>query len=139
MLRLQSFSKTLVDELRASSAEKQRAAAVAACGFAISAAGPLKPELAAIYERVDANIPLTPSELALLETSKNEHDDRYFDLQDAGDPEHMKEFSIARALSALQFAAKADSLESRSEAIYEASCASDDKEKLLRAVRQALR
>lgn len=77
-------------------------------------------------------------EFAYLEGAKNRHDDRYFDLQDAGNPAHMKEFSLARAISTVQFAAKDNTFDSTAEAIYEASCTSDARDKLTQQVRAAL-
>jgi hypothetical protein len=138
VLRLQSFSKILADELRSAPASGQRRAALAACKFALAAVAPVEPELAAIYEHLDSGAGLSSIEFAHLEDAKNRHDDRYFDLQDADDPAHMKEFSIARAISAVQFAAKDNTFESAAEAIYEASCASDARDKLIRQVRAAL-
>jgi hypothetical protein len=138
VLRIQSFSKILADELRRAPLSAQRRAALAACKFALEIVSPVEPELAAIYEHVERGIGLSSMEFAYLEGAKNRHDDRYFDLQDAGDPAHMKEFSLARDISTVQSAAKDNTFDSTAEAIYEASCTSDARDKLIQQVRAAL-
>jgi hypothetical protein len=139
MARLQTVSKALVEELKAAPEGRQRAAMLTACDFAISAIGPLQPQVSRIYTKLKLGVSLDEAEFQLLERTRDAHDDLYLELQESGDPQHMKEFSLARTMSALRFAAAPTSFASAADAIYEASCVDEDRVKFVQAVFTALR
>lgn len=144
MHRLETLAPELVDQLRAASSVKQRAAAIAAAGFAVESA---RPSYAAVDEareslRVLGRIPAVQK--ASPEALVSQLDNDYGHLQEASDKElgptddSMRKFAQARAVSAVLFAAKPDAFEASIEATYEAAATSDDAQPLFAIVQSVL-
>ncbi len=66
-----------------------------------------------------------------LQEISQELDERYFELQELGDPEHLPCFSKARGYSAAVFLAHGNAYE----AIYEAIAATDETQIILRTLK----
>lgn len=144
MTRLERLSPDLADRLRHASPPKQRAAALAACEFAVAHT---KVEYAIVekaLKKVRAAGVLAPTERAELDALAAQLDEEYFVLQDAAEEgrasteDYMRRFSEARAIAALSFVGGEDAFQAATEAIYEAAATTDDNEALTSIIQSAL-
>jgi len=131
MTRLDSSAPDLADKLRRASLEKQRAACVMACEFAITQSKLEHPLVEQALDKVRSAGIFTKEEKAELDSLAAQLDEEYFALQEAAEegranPEdHMRPFSQSRAITALSIAGGED-ISQVGEAIYEASAAVDE-------------
>lgn len=145
MNRLETLAPGLAERLRQASSDKQRAAALAACEFAIDKANLQHVGIQEACKTLRKGDSLSSSQQSEVETLVANLDNEYFDLQDAAEEgratteEYMRKFVQARAVSALLFASKSDPLEASTEAVYEAAIVVEDREPLFSAVESALR
>ncbi len=130
------MSVDLMTRLRRASPSQRKAAALAACVYAV--------EYAQVHDRVVLSVLSVLSVLGELNSGRyvsapeiervkiltEQADEEYLDLHDASDSSedngYLAAFSRARALSALLFALEEESLHSSSEAICEAISAVDN-------------
>ena len=130
--------------LRHAPENRQRAASLAACEFAVAHTGLVAPVVEQTLCTLRASRPISAESRHALETLAQQLDENYFDLPEAAEegnaPEDARKlaFSRARAASALAFAADENALEAASEAIYEAAATVDDNKDLLAVVSKAL-
>jgi hypothetical protein len=131
MDRLELLSSSLAGRLRLASLEKQRAASVVACEFAVTAAAIDEPLASDALRRLRAGELMTEQKKAELAAKAALLDSQYLDLQDEVDAgkanavDGQRAFAVARAWSALSLASS-DSPSAFSEAIYEAAAAMGD-------------
>src|SRR5437868_3067467 len=126
MNRLETISSDLAIQLQSATEAKQRAAALAACEFALAHAKIASPVIDEAVQRLSRNL-LTAENIAQIESLAARLDQEYFDLQEAAEEGHaapaayLERFSEARAVAALVFACKEDAPEAAADAIYEAA------------------
>jgi hypothetical protein len=136
MTRLETLSPDVAGKLQRASVANQRAAALAACEFAIARTGIEHPLVEKALKKVRAAGVLTRKEKAELDTLVAQLDEEYFALQEAAEEgrasteDYVKVFGQARAVAALSFATGEDAFQAATEAIYEAAATTDDKEEL---------
>lgn len=144
MNRLETLAPTIAEGLRQASPTRQRAAALAACQFAIAKANVRHDCVEQAYNVLRKGTELSAAQQSELEVLVANLDNEYFSLQEAAEEgrttneEYLRKFAQARAVSALFFASKSDPLEASTEAVYEASTAVEDKEALFSTVESAL-
>jgi len=144
MKRLDILSTQLAAALRQAPEERQRAASLTACEFAVQRTGVESPIVEGALQMLRDSKPFPPDHKVALEALAGRLDDEYFGLQEAVEEgratvdDYMRAFGQARAVTALSFAANRDAYEAAYEAIYEAASATDDKEELVAAVRKML-
>jgi hypothetical protein len=144
MTRLETVSSDLVEKLRHSAASKQRAAALAACRFAVSKADVAQVAAAEALETIQKSGTLSGQQKAALDALVAQLDEEYFQLQEAAEEgrastdDYLKVFGQARAVAALTFAGGDDPFDAATEAIYEATATTDDQEELLTLVEAEL-
>lgn len=127
------MSVDLMTRLRRASPSQRKAAALAACVYAV--------EYAQVHDRVVLSVLsvlgelnsgryVSAPEIERVKILTEQADEEYLDLHDASDSSedngYLAAFSRARALSALLFALEEESLHSSSEAICEAISAVDN-------------
>jgi hypothetical protein len=145
MTRLETLSPDLARKLEGASVAKQRAAALAACQFAISHAQVNHPLVKNALQRVRAASVLTPEEKAGLDGLAAQLDEEYLAMQEAADKgrvstaDYMRLFGQARAVAALSFAGGEDAFHAATEAIYEAAATSDDNERFSTLIQSVLK
>jgi KaiC/GvpD/RAD55 family RecA-like ATPase len=145
MNRLESLAPDVAERLRQASPDKQRAAALAACQFAIAKADVRHAGIEDACNGLRKGDGLSTAQLSEIESLAASLDNEYFDLQEAAEEgranteDYLRKFAQARAVSALLFASKSDSLEASTEAVYEAAAAVEDKERLFATIESALR
>jgi len=133
MTRLETLSPELVRKLQNTTTEKQRAATLAACEFAVTHATVDYPLVDKSLEKLRSSGVLNPKEIAELDALAAQLDEEYFTLQEAaeegrvGAGDYMRVFGRARAVAALSFAGGEDPFHAATDAIYEASATTDDK------------
>ena len=137
MTRLETLSSDLAAKVQRASAAKQRAAALAACDFAITHAKVEHPLVKQTLQKVRAEGILTPEERAELDALTEQLDEEYFALQEAAEDggatiaDYTRVFGQARAVAALACAGGDDAFQAATEAIYEAAATVDEKEELI--------
>jgi hypothetical protein len=145
MNRLERLAPDVADKLRQAPPDKQRAAALAACEFAIAKANVQLASILEACEGLRKGSGLSPAQQSEIEAIVASLDNEYFDLQEAADEgratmeDYLRKFAQARAISALLFASKSNPLEASNEAVYEAAAVVEDKGPLFSAVESALR
>ena len=144
MSRLETISNSLFTALRHAPENRQRAACLAACEFAVENTGIKSSTVDQALQLLRSSKPI-PAELKQnLDTLTQQLDEEYFDLQEAAEDGNASEeewkrvFSQARAVSALLFASGENVLDAATEAIYEATTTVDDTQELLAVVLKAL-
>lgn len=144
MSRLETISKSLATALHHAPANRQRAACLAACEFAIAQTGVGSPAVEQALRMLRSSQPISAELKHALDTLAQRLDEEYFDLQDAAEEsdatedEWKRAFSQARAVSALVFAFGENAFDAASEAVYEATATVDDNQELLAIVSKAL-
>jgi len=144
MDRLETLAPKLVQRLRRASPPKQRAAALAACEFAIKKAHLRCACVERALNILRSGGGLSASHQSELEALMSNLDNEYFELQDAAEQgrttseNYLQKFVQARADSALLFASKDDSFEASSEATHEAAATVNDKLPLFSVVESVL-
>jgi len=145
MTRLQTLAPNVSDVLKNSSAAKQRAAAVAACQFAVLRTDIGDSIVQTALQSLITTGGLEPPLKADIEARVARLDREYFDLQDATESDRLvaedslKTFGQARAAAAILAASSEDPFEAASEAIYEAAVSVNDPEPLFSLIAVALR
>jgi hypothetical protein len=137
-MRLDTIDKPLVDDLVKATRELQRKAAMTACEIAINSTGLDIAVVDTCLDHLRHGHLLSAHPHAELERLIVDLDEQYFDLQHLDDALSLQMFGQARALSAVKFAGEAHSLLTISEAIYEASLATENGAYVLDAVRKIL-
>ena len=144
MTRLETVSRDLVEKLRHSTASKQRAAALAACKFAVTKADVVQAAVTEALETIQKSATLSVQQKAALDALVAQLDEEYFQLQEAAEDgrastdDYLKVFGQARAVAALMFAGGDVPFDAATEAIYEATATTDDQEELLTLVEAEL-
>jgi hypothetical protein len=145
MNRLETLAPDLAERLRRASPDKQRAAALAACQFAIAKANVPHAGIEEACKGLRSGAGLSAAQQSEIEALAASLDNEYFDLQEAAEEgratteDYLRKFAQARAVSAVLFASKSDPLEASTEAVYEAAAAAEDKGALFSAVESVLR
>jgi hypothetical protein len=138
--RLRILSRDLVAKLKECPVEKQRAAGVAACEFAISHAEIDDPSVREALAKFRAGTLPSAVEKTQLEALRAGFDEEYFKQKEAADSgeaardEWKRVFAKARAVAALIFACEGDPFRACTEAIYEASFTMSDQKELLAVI-----
>jgi hypothetical protein len=146
MNRLETLSQTMAEELGQATPDEQRAAALAACEFAVPRA---ELQHARVEEALESlrmgRHRLSQRQRSGMEALVRRLDGEYFDLQEAAEKTRecadkcLRKFAQARAASAVLFAFGDDPYEASSESLYEAASAVEDKAALFDVVKSALR
>jgi len=142
--RLDSVAADLVAALREASEERQRAACLVACNFAIESSGVRSPVVQDAMRMLRSSRPLLPRYKVELDELVAQLDDEYLRLQErveegqSATDEYMKFFGQARAVAALSFAASDDAFQAAVEAIYEAAATTDEKDELFSEIWKTL-
>ena len=147
MIGLELLSPDLVAKLRLASPDKQRAAALVSCEFAISHARVEHPLVEEALRELHVGTVLIPQRKAKIDALASQIDEEYFDLQEAAQEgraskeEYLQMFAKARAVAALSFACTEDAFQAATEAIYEAAATIGDtnKRELFALVESALK
>src|ERR1019366_4676665 len=117
MIRLRTLAPRVADALEKSSAARQRAAAAAACQFAVLQTGVRDPIVQQALHSLLTTGGLEPTLRAGIEALVARLDNAYFDLQEAadgrlpGDDDSLRLFGQARAVAAILFASGSDPFE----------------------------
>lgn len=143
--RLETLAPGLVAKIHDASLDKQRAAARVAAHLAVETSGLVDPSVEqALAALRDGKWGDTPERRAIgLLTDRL--DARYFELQEHAsehpevEGQYLKQFSQARASSAVGFALDSDALNAALESIYETHAAVGDLQSVVSAVERALR
>lgn len=129
-MRLETVSLDLMTRLRQASPSQRKAAALAACGYAVEYAQVHDRVVLSVLGELNSGRGASAPEIEKVKILTEQADDEYFDLHDASDSSedsgYLAAFSRARALSALLFALEQESLHSSSESIFEAVSATDN-------------
>ena len=142
-MRIDALSESLARQLRQAPSINQRAAAFAACEFAIKRTQCQIPAVLSLLEKLRFGQAAIEDSHVLAEIVEK-LDDEYFNAQESDDSSDadgvaaLATFSLARAVASLAFAFRSDAFESAAEAIYEASVSTDDPDDLLEIVRATL-
>jgi hypothetical protein len=145
MTRFEYQFPELAAELRRSSVEKRRAAALAACEYAVAQAQIVHPLVMDALSRLRAGEDIGEKRKDL-DNLVEQLDQEYFDLADAfrearaGMSDYQKPFAKARAVASLLYAFDPNPYEAASEAIYEAAAVTDEDDpgKLIPAIMAVL-
>lgn len=129
-MRLEKLSVDLMTRLRQASPSQRKAAALAACGYAVEYAQVHDSVVLSVLGELNSGRAASAPEIEEVKTLSEQADEKYFGLHDACDSSEdngfLVAFSRARALSALLFAVEEESLHTSSESIYEAISAVDN-------------
>lgn len=126
------LDKNLTETMKVVSEEKRRSAARVASELVFQICPVDRPVVHESLKQLLSGYKLSIEQVSELEGLAGELDEEYFNLHDSQpeeielNPQALHFFSQARAVSALAFAGKDDSIESTAEAIYEAASAIDD-------------
>lgn len=140
MTRLETVAKDLVARLRTAAPAQQRAASLVACQLALQSAPMDISIVSTAFEELRDQGVLSVQRVTELSALVAQLDQAYLDLQDRSEdepdlqPDALRLFSQARAISALSVAGGGDALMAAIEAIYEASVAVDDASSIYNAV-----
>lgn len=130
MTRLEISEKHLAQKMKVVSEEKRRSAVRVACELAFQICPVDLPVVDESLRQLLSGYKLSIEQVAKLEWLAAQLDEEYFNLHDSQNEEMQLNpqalFSQARAVSALACAGREDSIESATEAIYEAASAIDD-------------
>lgn len=132
MMRLEISEKLLAQKMKVVSEEKRRSAVRVACELAFQICPVDLPVVDESLRQLLPGYKLSIEQASKLEWLAAKLDEEYFNLHDSQNeevelnPQALHLFSQARAVSALACAGREDSIESATEAIYEAASASDD-------------
>ncbi|MFK3879739.1 hypothetical protein [Pantoea agglomerans] len=132
MTRLEISEKHLAQKMKVVSEEKRRSAVRVACELAFQICPVDLPVVDESLRQLLSGYKLSIEQVAKLEWLAAQLDEEYFNLHDSQNeemqlnPQALHLFSHARAVSALACAGREDSIESATEAIYEAASAIDD-------------
>lgn len=132
MIRLDMLDKLLAEKMKVVSEEKRRSAVRVACELAVQICPIDLPVVDESLKQLLSGYNLSIEQVTKLKELAAQLDEEYFDLHDSQNeemelnPQALHLFSQARAVSALAFAGRDDSIESATEAIYEAASAIDD-------------
>lgn len=130
MTRLETVSVDLMALLRQAGPSQRRAAALAACAYAVESAKVHDSVVLSVLGELNSGRGVSASQIDDVKKLAEQADEQYFDLHEASDSSedngYLAAFSRARALSALLFAVDEESLHSSSESIYEAIAAVDN-------------
>lgn len=132
MTRLEISEKHLAQKMKVVSEEKRRSAVRVACELAFQICPVDLPVVDESLRQLLSGYKLSIEQVAKLEWLAAQLDEEYFNLHDSQNeemqlnPQALHLFSQARAVSALACAGREDSIESATEAIYEAASAIDD-------------
>lgn len=141
-MRLETVSVDLMVRLRQASPSQRKAAALAACGYAVEYAQVHDSVVLSVLGELNSGRCVSAPEIEKVKMLSEQADEEYFDLHDASDSSedngYLVAFSRARALSALLFAVEEESLHSSSESIYEAVSAIDNAHAITARVVSAL-
>jgi hypothetical protein len=145
MTRLDCVLPDLAAKLQASLPPKQRAAALVACEFAIAHAQVQHPLVQSTLDKLRATGVLSVNERRDLDALTVRLDNEYFDLQEAAEQgkasreDYLRAFEKARAVAALSYAGRENSLEAANEAICEAAATVDDRRRLVALLEAVLK
>ncbi|MCF5469833.1 hypothetical protein [Pseudomonas syringae] len=141
-MRLETVDKELLDRLKKSTIEQQKKSAIAACELALKMSEVDIPDAIACLESIQSGNLLSSEKINKLEIIIARLDEQYFDSKHNTDrplnAKSLQFFSQARAISALIFLGREQSLTAASEAIYEASSSVDDGTIIFEKVRSVL-
>ncbi|MCS5990681.1 hypothetical protein LNP02_12625 [Klebsiella variicola subsp. variicola] len=132
MMRLEMLDKHLAEKIKVVSEEKRRSAVRVACELAVQICPVDLHVVDESLRQLLSGYKLSIEQVSKLERLAAQLDEEYFNLHDSQNeerelnPQALHLFSQARAVSALAFAGRDDSIESATEAIYEAALAIDD-------------
>ena len=132
MTRLEISEKHLAQKMKVVSEEKRRSAVRVACELAFQICPADLPVVDESLRQLLSGYKLSIEQVAKLEWLATQLDEEYFNLHDSQNeemqlnPQALHLFSQARAVLALACAGREDSIESATEAIYEAASAIDD-------------
>jgi len=132
MKRLESSEIHLAQKMKVVSEEKRRRAVRVACEIAVQICPVDLPVVEESLRQLLSGYQLSIEQVSKLECLVAQLDEEYFNLQDIQNedmqlnPQALHFFSQARAVSALACAGGDDSIESATEAIYEAASAIED-------------
>lgn len=142
--RLESYFPDLYEKLQGASSAKRKQAVLKACEMAVELAGVSDSAVLACLESLRRGETVSREIVVNLSRISNELDEQYFDLQDVSDDEQsfgkevLKVFGQARAVAALVFFTTEESVQSASEAVYEAILSVEDGEKVVMRVIEVL-
>lgn len=132
MMRLEMLEKCLAEKMKIVSEEKRSSAVRVACELAVQICPVDLPVVDESLRQLLSGYKLSSEQVSKLERLAAKLDDEYFNLHDSLNeerelnPQALHLFSQARVVSALAFAGRDDSIDSATEAIYEAATAVDD-------------
>ncbi|MEN4872148.1 hypothetical protein [Kosakonia cowanii] len=132
MMRLEMLEKRLAEKMKIVSKEKRSSAVRVACELAVQICPVDLPVVDESLRQLLSGYKLSSEQVSKLERLAAKLDDEYFNLHDSLNeerelnPQALRLFSQARVVSALAFAGRDDSIDSATEAIYEAATAVDD-------------
>lgn len=144
MERLATLSAPLAEQILASSTQGRRAAALAACEFAVSRSGLNDSVVSESLATLRAGLTVPPEQRDRLAAAVEVYDERYFAAQEAADggsgtaAQVLRAFAMARAVASLSFASSGDGPEPVAEAIYEATATTDAPEELFTTLQPLL-
>lgn len=136
MNRLETVDLKLVTSLKSAESQKQLAAVLAGCEFAVNTTGLRHPAVEASLELLRHEGKIGASLKAQLDELTKKYDTEYFLLQKQSLPDATRPFSQARAASALSFAAALPALDAVCDSLYEASVTVDDPTELFERLRK---
>ena len=142
MMRLETVAKDLAARLRTATSSQQRAASLLACQLALQAAPIDSHVVVEAVKELQTKGVLSIQRVTELNGLVAQLDQEYFDLQDRSEdepdlqPEALRLFSQARAVSALSLAGGNNTLAAALESIYESGAAVDDANSVYEAVRK---
>lgn len=132
MMRLEMLEKHLAEKMKIVSEEKRSSAVRVACELAVQICPVDLPVVDESLRQLLSGYRLSSEQVSKLERLAAKLDDQYFNLHDSLNeerelnPQVLHLFSQARVVSALAFAGRDDSIDSATEAIYEAATAVDE-------------
>jgi len=142
--RLESLDREVAAIIRDATEDRQRAACLAACEYAVQRSGFDAPLVHGILADLRSKRLPPPLLRVAVEKLADQFEDDYLTAQEeweeesgaAGDPPTaiQENFERARAAAALAFSALPDACEAALEAVYEAAAATDEPKKLLTIV-----
>ncbi|MFE4110353.1 hypothetical protein [Kosakonia sp. YIM B13611] len=132
MMHLEMLDKHLAEKMKVVSEEKRRSAVRVACELAVQLCPVNLPVVDESLRQLLSGYKLSIEQVSKLDGLAAQLDEEYFNLHNGQNeemelnPQALHLFSQARAVSALAIGGRDDSIESATEAIYEAASAIDD-------------